>query len=87
MSRIVEGLVKSGQHNNLMSISSIMWESTTIAGIQISMNPMECGRIWESGATPLIQMRNGSIALFQYVVHQHTTARKAIHWGPAIQEG
>ena len=83
MSQLVGEFANPGQHNNLMSISSIMWESTTIAGIQISM---ECGGIWESGATPLIQMRNGNTALFHDVM-PHTTVRKVIHWVPAIREG
>ena len=80
MSRLVEGLVRCGQPHNPMIAGFLSWESTTTAGIQMR-------HLAEYGVTLLIQMRNGSIALFQYVVHQHTTARKAIHWGPAIQEG
>ena len=83
MSQLVEGLVKSGQHNNLMSISSIMWESTTIAGIQM---PLESRCLWESGATPLTQICFGNTALFHDVM-PHTTVRKVIHWVPAIREG
>ena len=38
MSQLVEELVKSGQHNNLMSILLEQnWESTTTAGIQIEI--------------------------------------------------
>ena len=80
MSRIVEGLVKSGQHNNLMSILLEQnWESTTNAGIQMGLYLME------SGASPLTQMSYGSIALFHIVI-QHTTVRKAIHWVSPIWE-
>ena len=61
MSQLVEGLVKSGQHNNLMSILlEQSWESTTTAGIQMET-------LKESGATPLIQISDGTIALFPYV--------------------
>ena len=53
--------VKSGQHNNLMSIPlEQSWESTTIAGIQLRI-------LMESGVTPLTQISDGSTALFQYV--------------------
>ena len=60
MSQLVEGLVRSGQHKNPMSTTMLSWESTTTAGILMAI-------LVESGVTPLIQMRNGSIALFQYV--------------------
>ena len=80
MSQLVGELVKSGQRHNLMSTDLLMWESTAIAGIQLDF--------WmqESGATPLIQISDGSTALF-HIVMQYTTVRKAIHWVPAIREG
>ena len=62
MSRLVEGLARSGQHNNLMSILLEQnWESTTTAGIQMET-------LKESGATPLIQISDGTIALFPHVL-------------------
>ena len=80
MSRIVEGLVKSGQHKNLMSIPLEQnWGSTTTAGIQVVFF------LRESGASPLTQMSYGSIALFHIVI-QHTTVRKAIHWVSLMSE-
>ena len=79
MSRLVEGLVKSGQHNNHIKPIFLMWESTTTAGTQM-------GILQESGATPLTQIRNGSIAMSKGVM-PHTTVRKVIHWVPAIREG
>ena len=64
MSRIVEGLVKSGQHKNLMSIPLEQnWGSTTTAGIRPEF-------LLESGASPLTQMSYGSIALFQQYAHE-----------------
>ena len=79
MSQLVEELVRSEQHNNLMGILLEQnTESTIIAGIRIEI-------LKESGAIPLTQLKNGSIALFQFVV-QHTTARKAIHWVSTIWE-
>ena len=57
MSQLVGERVKSGQHNNLMSILLEQnLESTIIAGILMGI-PMECG------ASPLIQISDGSIAL------------------------
>ena len=79
MSRLVEGLVKSGQHNNHIKPIFLMWESITIAETRM-------GDLAESGVTPLIQIRNGSIAMSKGVLHQ-TTVRKVIHWVPAIREG
>ena len=79
MSHLVEELVKSGQHHNLMGTIILMWESTTIAGILMGI-PMECG------VTPLIQIEDGSTALSRDVM-QHSTVRKAIHWVKAILEG
>ena len=79
MSQLVEELVKSGQHNNLMSILLEQnWESTTTAGIHLGM-------LVEAGATPLTQIRNGSIALFHIVI-QHTTVRKVIRWASVMSE-
>ena len=60
---ILGELVKSGQRQSLMSTVLLMWESTTTAGILMAI-------LVESGVTPLTQMRNGSIALFQYVDQQ-----------------
>ena len=80
MSRIVEGLVKSGQHKNLMSIPLEQnWGSTTTAGIQVVFF------LRESGASPLTQMSYGITALFQYVM-QHTTVKEVIRWVSLIQE-
>ena len=81
MSQLVEGLVKSGQHNNLMSILLEQnWEITTIAGIQMGL----C--LWESTVSPLTQISDGNAALFHIVI-QHTTVRKDIRWVSAIREG
>ena len=55
MSQLVGELVKSGQRHHL-STALLMWESTTTAGILMAI-------LVESGATPLIQMSDGSIAL------------------------
>ena len=63
MSQLVGELVKSGQHKNPMGTTMLMWESTTTAGILMAI-------LVESGATPPIQMRNGIIALSQYVDQQ-----------------
>ena len=60
---LVEELVKSGQHKNLMSPHILRWESTTSAGTQT-------GILKESGATLLIQISDGSTALSQSVHHQ-----------------
>ena len=80
MSRIVEGLVKSGQHKNLMSIPLEQnWGSTTTAGIQVVL------LLQESGVTPLTQISDGSTALFHHVI-QHTTVRKGIHWVSVMSE-
>ena len=62
MSQLVEGLVKSGQRHNLMSIPTLMLESTITAGI-----PMAILKV--STVTPLTQRSVGSTALFQDV-HQ-----------------
>ena len=73
MSQLVEELVKSGQHNNLMSTILVQnWESTTIAG------PLKVELICESGATPLIQKSIGSIALSQSA-SQPMIVKKVIH--------
>ena len=78
MSQLVEGLVKSGQHNNLMSILlEQIWESTTTAETRM-------GNLMESGVTPLTQMCGGSIARFQYV--EQTTVRNVIRMVSLIQE-
>ena len=62
MSQLVEGLVKSGQHNNLMSILLAQnWEIITIVGIQMDI-------LMEFGATPLTQISSGSTAPFQYAI-------------------
>ena len=63
MSQQVEGLVRSGQHRNLMSTIILMWESTITAGTLMTI-------LWVSIVTPLIQKSGGSTALFQYVHHQ-----------------
>ena len=63
MSQKAEELVRSGQPYNLMSMTILMWESTTIAGIIL-------GILKESGVTPLTQISDGSTALSQYVRQQ-----------------
>ena len=68
MSQPVEKLVKSGHLTNLTNISTLMSESTTIAGIQMDI-------LEEFGAIQLTQIRNGSTVQFQYVM-QPTTVRK-----------
>ena len=78
MSQLVGELVKSGQPHNLMSIPTLMLESTITAGILMAI-------LVVSGATPLIQISDGSNVL-SHIVIQHTV-RKAIHWVPAIREG
>ena len=84
MSQLVGELVKSGQHNNLMSTHILAWVSTTIAGTQMGLCLMV-----EFGALPLTEISNGKSALFHTVFQliQHTTVRKAIHWVKAIREG
>ena len=80
ITRLVGDLVKPGQHQNLMSPGGLMlgrWErlrreTTTIVGTQIPT----C--LEESGATPLIQIRDGSSALFHLVL-KHTIVKKVIH--------
>ena len=52
------------------------WESTTIAGTLL-------GLLEESGASPLIQIRHGSSALFHSVL-QHMIVKKVIHLVPII---
>ena len=79
MSQLGEGLVKPGQYNTHIRTIFLMWGSTTIAGIPMGLV--------ESGATPLIQIIDGTTALFQNVTHTHTTVRKAIRLVSAIQEG
>ena len=67
MSQQAEGLVKTGQCQNLMPPPILMWEgweiprleSTTIAGIQVEI-------LEESGAIPLIQKSDGSTALSHF---------------------
>ena len=61
MSQLVEELVKPGQHKNLMSTLLLGWETTTTAEL-ITMTPD-----MESGATPPIQINDGSYAMFQNV--------------------
>ena len=80
-------LVRSGQSQNLMSIDSLVLESTTIAETLLVVV------VQESGATPLTQMSDGSPALF-HIVMQHTAVRTGlrmvdmvIHWGSAMREG
>ena len=58
----VEGLAKCGQLRSLTNTLSLGWESTTTAGTQQ-------GTLKESGATPLTQIGDGSIVLFQSVLH------------------
>ena len=83
MSQLVEGLVRYGQHNNLMSILLEQnWGSTTTAGI----HHKAVFFLRESGVTPLTQISDGNSALFHIVI-QHTTVRKAIHWVSVIGEG
>ena len=77
MSQKVEELVRSGQRQNLMIMTSLMWESITTAETRM-------GNLMESGATPLTQMCGGSTALFQYV--EHITVRKVIRMVSVIQE-
>ena len=80
MSQLVEGLVKSGQHNNLMSIQlGQNWENTTIAGTLMGF----CLR--ESSVLPLTQICRGSSVLSQDVM-QHTTVRKVIRWVSVMPE-
>ena len=81
-------LVRSGQSQNLMSIDTLVLESTTIAECLLVVIVVK-----ESGATPLTQMSDSSPALF-HIVMQHTTVRTGIrmvdmvmHWGPATLEG
>ena len=67
MSQKAEELVRHGQPRNHMSTALLMWESTTIAEIQIMMiitNLKECG------ATPLTHISSGSIVMSQYVSQQ-----------------
>ena len=63
MSRQVEEIVRSGQHHNLISTHILMWENTTTVGILMMI-------LWVSIVTPLIQISDGSTALFQYVHQQ-----------------
>ena len=63
MSQQAEELVRHGQPRNLMSMTLLMWESTTIAGILMII-------LMESGASPLIQISDGSTALSLYVRQQ-----------------
>ena len=63
MSQKAEELVRLGQPRNLMIARILVWESTTIAGIQM-------GILKESGATPLTQISDGSTALSLYVRNQ-----------------
>ena len=80
-SLLAEGLVRFGQHHNLMSTTLLMWESTTTVGIQM-------GTLKESGVTPLIQIRNGSTALSRYVNQKFSSARKlALHPAKSFLEG
>ena len=79
MSQLVEGLVRYGQHNNLMSTGMLMWESTTTAGIQMVLI------LKESGVTPLTQISDGNSALF-HIVMQHTTVKMAILWVSVMSE-
>ena len=73
MSQLVGELVKCGQQNNrIMSTALLMWESITTAGIQVVRKKVE------SGASPLIQIRNGSTALFHIAI-EHTNAKISIH--------
>ena len=60
MSLTVEGLAKFGQPQNLTSMNLLGREITTAAGTL-------AGEVEVSGATPLIQIRDGSSALFQSV--------------------
>ena len=78
MSQVVEGLVRYGQHNNLMSTTRLMWESTTTAGILMAI-------LLESGATPLTQISDGKPALFHIVI-QHTFVKMAILWVSVMSE-
>ena len=60
MSQLVGELVKSGQPHNLMSIPTLMLESTITAGILMAILKV-------STVTPLTQRSVGTTALFQYV--------------------
>ena len=82
MSQLVGYLVKSGQPHNLMSIPTLMLESTIIAESQLVVVQVQ-----ESGATPPIQIRDWSSVLSQFV-KQHTTVRQKsnIPWVLHIQE-
>ena len=62
MSQLVGGLAKSGQPHNLMSIPTLILESTITAGILMVILKV-------STVTPLTQRSVGSTALFQDV-HQ-----------------
>ena len=62
MSQLAGELVKSGQRHNLMSIPTLMLESTITAGILMVILKV-------STVTPLTQISAGSIALFQDVHH------------------
>ena len=73
MSRLTGELVKSGQPHNLMSISTLMSESTIIAESLLTVV------LQESGATPPTQKSAGSTVLF-HTVMQHTAVRKEIRW-------
>ena len=65
MSQQVEELAKPGQLNSLMAILSLSWEIISTAGTQV-------GTLEESGATPLIQICDGSTAL------SHSVPRRMI---------
>ena len=78
MSQGVGELVSSGMLHTLMSTHSLMWESTTTAGILRAS-------LVVSGASPLTHIRDGSTALFHHVM-QHTTVKKAIRWVSVTSE-
>ena len=65
MSQPVEELAKPGQLNSLMAILSLSWEIISTAGTQM-------GTLEESGATPPIQICDGSTAL------SHSVPRRMI---------
>ena len=85
MSQQVEGLVRSGQPWNLMNTALLIWENTTIAGILMRL-------LMESGATPLIQTKDGTTVLFQDVMHITNVKRNqlilkiSLDWGLAMLE-
>ena len=67
MSQKAEEHVRHGQPRNHMSTGLLMWESTTIAEIQIMMI---ITNLKEFGASPLTHISDGSIVMSQNVHQQ-----------------